>query len=436
MMNRRRLLQLGAGQIVLATTPWQTAFAQTSFAKQNLAICQLATNENSTVIRVIHDKNQSLTFQIKDPNEKARIKTIETGSTDYQMMVSLIFIEDLSLNTTYEFLAFVGDEQIDKRQFRALDTNKENYRFVLGSCMADVLQDNGVWKQMEKEQPDFIVFVGDAVYADLERNGSGIEDSNPSTMFRRFCESLSGLPNSHWPMLVPHFATWDDHDFGKNDSGIEFKYVKEAQDNFELFFAIDEDQNQFIERGPGVSKSFIMGDVRFMLMDCRSFRQKREVDERFSHWGEEQEAWLYSSLSQHGGPTWIMSGSQMFPGRSRSESLSYDHKKNFAGLLSELKQSQSRCLFASGDVHHSDLSKIYEDELGYSSREITSSSIHSRTFPGLDIILSNQRRIASTWRQNFVLIESSTKSGDLDVMFRSVGKSGRKNFSRDFSLSL
>ena len=70
-------------------------------------------------------------------------------------------------------------------------------------------------------------------------------------LWRRHAEARMTLEIYYSKRLYPIFATWDDHDFGKNDAGKQFPYVPEAhrwggREVFEI------DHKQEISKGGGV----------------------------------------------------------------------------------------------------------------------------------------------------------------------------------------
>ena len=169
-------------------------------------------------------------------------------------------------------------------------------------------------------------------------------------------------------------------------------------------------------------------------MDDRSFREKSGSKNRFAHWGEEQERWMLGQVANHSGFAWIMNGSQIFPSMPFKESLSKEHKENLKGTMSDLSQLATKVAFVSGDVHYSEISKIEKERLGYTTFEFTSSGLHSPNFPGAPDIIPNWRRIASTGRRNYVLIDSYFTGKCLYLDMRSRGLRGQTHFSRTLSI--
>lgn len=143
-----------------------------------------------------------------------------------------------------------------------IDAKSINISF--GSCLKQK-KDMGILKSIHQFSPDFFIFLGDNIYKDTY----DIQDK------RREYENLGA--NQDFISLRKKskiFATWDDHDYGVNDSGEEYPLKRESQEEFLKFFYPD----QFVERNKqeGIYSSEIIQFNRLMvhviLLDTRYFR--------------------------------------------------------------------------------------------------------------------------------------------------------------------
>src|ERR671913_1923743 len=111
-------------------------------------------------------------------------------------------------------------------------------RIAFGSC-ADEEKPQPIWDAVLAYKPELFLFAGDNVYGDV-RGGRRILDED---------ELINGLKESYAqaarvPGLaalrasVPHLATWDDHDYGKNDAGADFAFRDQAQKLFLDFWTV------------------------------------------------------------------------------------------------------------------------------------------------------------------------------------------------------
>lgn len=145
-------------------------------------------------------------------------------------------------------------ELLDSRVFRSLDRSRRTVRVGLLSCMKDHLHDAGMWESLRAQGPELRLFIGDNVYADNNADRDPAAPNMPVTpdqMSLRFSQSRAILSVFGWKRLVPIHATWDDHDFGGDDSDRRFPYAREAKEKFSLFFGRDENAS-LCSYGPGI----------------------------------------------------------------------------------------------------------------------------------------------------------------------------------------
>ncbi len=402
------------------------------------SILQGATDESSTQFSVLHDRNQSLQFLVKDSRGQTILPSIVeiVENNNHPNILSKPVFSGLSLNMDYQLLVLDEDQNLlQERVFKTLDLENEKLKFAIASCMDDEQHRPELWQDMVHQKPDFILFVGDSVYADRNRGEEERVAADPDQLWRRFCQARETLEIYNSETLIPILATWDDHDFGANDTGDSYPYVQESQKNFLNFFAQDERYCRGLVRGPGVSSALCVGEQLFILLDNRSYRRKGASSDENGPWGEDQMQWISDLIDSHDGFVWFCNGSQVFPKMIFKESVSKEHPENLQKLVQLLKNKNCLAAFISGDVHFSELSQLESHELGYRSYELTSSSIHSLSFPGVPDIIPNKRRIAATGKRNYLLVESIFRSRSLQFQVSSRSANNRINFSKDLNIS-
>jgi alkaline phosphatase D len=411
---------------------------QSTERRKTLSIVQGATDESRAQFSIVHPANLEIQARVffLDGREvsPARVDRLRSPGQGAATAVTHFYFSDLLLGQDMKLSVFnAGWEMIDQRLFRTLDPNNPALKFAICSCMDESRHDAGIWNDLAAQSPDLIFFVGDCTYVDW---GHEIpEETMPARLWRRFSEARAKLEIYHQPRLIPILAVWDDHDFGSNDTNsTDFPYVAESQKNFRAFFPANPEYCRFVESGPGISISFSFRGQQVILLDDRSYRLPSGSTERHAHWGREQEEWALRKVSAQP-VTWLMNGSQFFPKIAWKESVSQNHPEQLAGLLGELVKQNGKVIFASGDVHYSEISRIEPEKLGYETFEFTSSAIHSPNFPGSPGIVHNPRRIASTAARNYVLVEGQESGGKLAyrVSCRSAGNVTR--FQKEFSIS-
>ena len=435
--KRRELLKLAAFQSAVLAVPVK-AQAETGFRRDGISILQGATDETHTQFSVVHMVGRDFDFKVIHPRAHNifpdRVEVIQPEGSYYRL--TRLFFSNLELLDTPYALAVLDRETqnfVDVRQFKTVDLEKPDLRFALCSCMDDGLHTPGIWQDLNIEKPDVIFFLGDSVYCDKETTIAA-SNANPHKLFRRFCEGRLTLEIYFSQRLTPIIATWDDHDFAQNDTGSQFPFVKESQENFLSFFMQESAYCRGLENGPGVSSAFVMGRQQFILLDDRSYRSFQGSRDPHAHWGKEQQTWFINRVRNHDGPTWLFNGSQFFPKMMFKESVSGDHPVQLETLVQELRQSGKKIIFGSGDVHFSEISKIEPEQLGYTTFELTSSSIHSNRWPGIPDIVWNHRRIRSTGNHNYLLVKARAENLGVTAAVESRSEHRGLNFSFDFSL--
>ena len=133
----------------------------------------------------------------------------------------------------------------------------------LGSCLDQDLP-QPIWKEIKAQNPDVFIMLGDNVYGDTHGNIHNLERAyqKQARAFKK-----AGLD-------FPFLAIWDDHDYGKNDGGVEFSLKDESQKLFLKFWDIPKDDRRY--RNPWSFFEKIIhskeGTVQILILDTRYFR--------------------------------------------------------------------------------------------------------------------------------------------------------------------
>ncbi|MCB0385541.1 MAG: alkaline phosphatase D family protein, partial [Bdellovibrionales bacterium] len=321
-----------------------------------LGIIQVATSGTETFINVMAPRNREYKFAVEQnglPVGKVEIlKKITPEPLHWQVLN--LRISELPAGGDYRLLAQLAfnDEVVDARRFSTFKSVWDRpLRFALGSCMSEDfsfkhIQDK-IWDHMLDQNPDFIVLDGDIVYVDsydfVPRNKATKTD-----IWQRYFHSVEVVPLFHREKLIPILATWDDHDYGTNDSDKTFAGKEFALDAFQALFGSGDIPGIYENGKGGVYKLFQMAGQRFFLLDNRYYREERGSKNAFAHWGREQHAWLINHLKANDRPAWLVNGGQFFApailvdgrdGKKRqiNETFMADHPTHFRQLMNDLK---------------------------------------------------------------------------------------------------
>ena len=273
----------------------------------------------------------------------------------------------------------------------------ETIKFGLGSCL-DQNYPQPIWTSIEKEKLNYFVFLGDNVYGDLP-SGSLIK------MKYAYKKQRSILPEFLDQMEV--YPIWDDHDYGINDGGGDYKLKKNAKKMFLEFWEIPKNDIRRKREGIYFSDEKIFYDKKFKLifLDTRYFRSKliKENDTYIKNedgtiLGKEQWNWFSEELKDDFDFLIVFSSIQILAEDHRFEKWSnFPSEKN--KLLDYLHEFKGKTLLVSGDRHRGG---IYTKN---NLIEITASSLNK---PGSFDFESDKYLVGKTFpEENYGTIEIS-----------------------------
>ncbi|MFP5385955.1 MAG: alkaline phosphatase D family protein [Bacteriovoracia bacterium] len=216
-------------------------------------------------------------------------------------------------------------------------------RFVFGSCN-DQNRPQPLWKEMLKQKPDLFIWGGDNVYSDKEK---------PTNLRLAFEKQNRNPDYQLFKSKVKIIGTWDDHDFGGNNTTGRYSRKKEAQKLFLDF--LGEPRNSPRRKQEGIYTSYTFGKVKFILLDNRYFM---DLDPRASLLGEKQWQWLEKELKNNKAKvTFIMSGlSILSPVHPLSDGAWPNYPTERDRLLELVeRQGTGGVVFLTGDMHFSSI---------------------------------------------------------------------------------
>lgn len=266
----------------------------------------------------------------------------------------------------------------------ANNTPPEDYDFVVsfGSCNK---QNNPqpLWKAMALQNPDIFVWGGDNIYADTKDMAKMAADYNKQTNnpnYKAFVESIDNQV----------YGIWDDHDYGVNDGGAEWKFKAESQQLFLDFFGVEANDARRQRQGIYHAETFNLGSksLKLILLDTRYFRsplqQDTETKKRFKPWqngegtllGKAQWQWLETELKDSNADYHIIVSSiQIW-----ADEHGFETWGNFPHEVDKLKNllnehQPGNVVLLSGDRHISEFSSQQLDSFDYPIFDFTSSGL-------------------------------------------------------------
>ena len=151
--------------------------------------------------------------------------------------------------------------------------NQTNLQLAFGSCLNQE-EDAPIFEAIKRAQPDLFLMVGDNAYADIYRDDV--------TRMRVAYNDLSELlASQHLPFPIE--AVWDDHDYGTNDGGRNWKHKEAAEQIFLDFWQVPSGDER--RQRPGIyfqQRLQLDGaEVQIIYLDTRYFRSDlKETDSR------------------------------------------------------------------------------------------------------------------------------------------------------------
>jgi alkaline phosphatase D len=261
---------------------------------------------------------------------------------------------------------------------------------AFGSCGHED-QPQPVLQIAAEQKPDAFIFLGDNIYGDTD---------NMDTLRAKYERFGAKKEFQQLASSTRIFATWDDHDYGRNDAGKYYPYKEESKEIFLNFFKEPALSERRKHKGVYHAEYIWVGDkvIQVILLDNRTFRSdvlpydgknpvtqdkyfyKLDYSPHYSKdstfLGEEQWQWLEKELRQPADLRLICSGSQF-----GIEYNGYEAWANYPleqqRMLDLIKNTKAAgVLFLSGDVHYAEISKLQSQGL-YPIYDITSSGITS-----------------------------------------------------------
>lgn len=325
----------------------------------------------------------------------------------------------LNVSTKYEYALFINGKKVERPyplefQTQVLwqwRTEPPPIKFVVGSCLYvndPPLDRKGepygsnyhIFETIAKQKPEFMIWGGDNTYlreADYDsRNG----------MLYRYTHTRS-LPELQ-PLLgsVHHYATWDDHDFGPNDSDRSFIDKEMSTEIFKSFWANPSYGNP--TGGKGICSRVQWGDIEFFLLDDRYFKspQDREGIEK-NMLGAEQIEWIADAISESKATfKFLVCGVQVINSAAMYENYATCAEER-QRLIKRIRDSNAKgVFFLTGDRHHTVLSALQESDKVYPLYDLTTSSLTSGVYaPQPEEKNTNLINGTLVVDQNFALME-------------------------------
>ncbi len=299
-------------------------------------------------------------------------------------------------------------------------------RIVFGSCNSQE-KSQKFWDPIVALKPNLFLMCGDNIYADTQ---------DMAEMKRIYGKLLAEPGFQKVKAMCPILATWDDHDYGKNDAGQEYPKREESQQILLDTFDYPKDSPLRTQKGVYHSKIFGPADksVQVLMLDTRYHRStltKRgkfipnlgpyipTTDKTTTVLGEEQWKWLEGELKKPAKIRLFVSSIQVVSEDHGWEKwMNTPHERD--RLFKLLKDTGAEgVIVLSGDRHHAELS-VMDAGLGYPLYDLTASGFNFGNQKWRLPELNKHRVAVQFWNNNFgaILIDWSKEDPLLRLQIR------------------
>ena len=314
------------------------------------------------------EKPANVSIQYWEKGDKTIHKTDPIHTEKSTAYIARIIADEVTMGKKYEYEVLVNGKKMAFEyalEFQTQDLwqyrhDPPAFSFIFGTC--NYVNEEGsdrpgrgyggadeVYAAMHTKKPDFMLWGGDNFYyrePDYTRTGM-IHRNNHA----RAVKSMQPLLAN-----VHHYAIWDDHDYGPNDSDRSFPLKHLSLEMFKMYWG----NTNFVFPNEGITSKFQWADVEFFLMDDRWNKAPNELnDPNKDYWGTKQMNWLLDALSSSKASfKIIVNGGQVIsPAKVFENMANYEAERSH--LLKELKNRKiPGVLFLSGDRHISNLNKL------------------------------------------------------------------------------
>ncbi|MBT8260043.1 MAG: alkaline phosphatase family protein [Bacteroidia bacterium] len=257
---------------------------------------------------------------------------------------------------------------------------ESDFVISFGSC-DDQKKQNNLWDDVLLNKPDIWIWGGDNIYSDtkdMNKMAKDYEDQLSDEGYKSVYESIE------------IHGTWDDHDYGLNDGGSEYKMKKESQQLLLNFLGVDKSDERYKREGVYYSKDIKLpeGTIKLIVLDMRYFRtalKKSKVkgkryepttEKGSTILGEAQWKWFTKELKNSQAEfNIIVSSIQVLSSEHGYESWGTMPNEQ-SKLFSLIQDSKAKgVIVLSGDRHISEFSKKNLEDLKYPLIDFTSSGL-------------------------------------------------------------
>ena len=285
----------------------------------------------------------------------------------------------------------------------------------------------GIFETMARQSPDMMLWLGDNVYfreADYDSRWGMAERYRHTRALPQLQPLLRG---------THHYAIWDDHDYGPDNSNRSFPLKDHSLELFKRYWA---NPTYGLPDTPGIFTKVSFRDIDFFLLDDRTYRNADNAPDSPAKGmlGEAQLAWLKDALLHSHAPFKIIAnGTQMLNDMTGGVGWSHfeNERSQFLEWLSETRIPG--VVLLTGDRHYSALFKL-EREKNYPLYELSCSPLTAGP-RRKDISPGNTRLVTGSQvsERNFCQLDFSGPVDSRHLTMSVIDADGNLEWSREIA---
>lgn len=285
--------------------------------------------------------------------------------------------------------------------------------------------DYQIFGHIADQKPNLMVWLGDNVYYREP------DWASRSGMLHRYTHDRS-IPELQ-PLLAAtsHYAIWDDHDYGPNDSDGTWIHKETSAEVFEAFWG---NPTYGIPGQKGCTTFFQYNDIDFFLLDNRYYRAPNEcgICPRTAL-GQAQLDWFLAALAASRAPFKIVAiGGQMLTDHDNSETYWHFFREERDVILQHIEKEKIKgVIFLTGDQHYTELSR-YKNKADNWVYDLTTSAFTSGSFKGAATRTKNTARVEGTVidEHNFSILQFSGPQKERQLEIKVFDAKGAMQWTR------
>ncbi len=259
-----------------------------------------------------------------------------------------------------------------------------------------------IFTKIYEQKPDLMLWLGDNTYYREP------DWSTRTGMVHRYTRDRSQAELQPLLASTHHYAIWDDHDYGPNDSDATWAHKEMAWETFRNFWG---NPTFGLNGQKGCTTWFQYADVDFFMLDNRYFRTPNTCETcPRTMLGTEQLAWIKGALAASRAPFKIVAiGGQVLNTVKANETYANLFPAERDSILAHIEREEIKgVIFLNGDRHFTEMSAL-KNAKGRMVYELTSSPLSAGAYVDAPTKDLNELRVPGTavGEHNFMLLRFS-----------------------------